>query len=113
MGDHKRYLVKPKWGGKKPRVVHMTPAKAVKAFCLEHFSYHSKKIRECPHYDCSLHSYRMGKHNHPNINVQIRDAIAEYCLECSDGQVTKQCDLCLLKPWKRFVRESVKKAKEA
>ena len=98
----KKYVIKGKYDSDKPRVVRLSPAKAVKAICLDCMEYRSRMVRECGHLECSLRPYREGKHNLPEINDQVKDAIASYCLGCSEGQVIEQCNLCLLRPWKAF-----------
>jgi hypothetical protein len=100
--DYKKYMVKGKFKGSQPRIVSMTPCKAVKAHCLQCMDFTSSKIRFCPHMYCALRPFRMGVVNDPDTNEGAKLAIANYCFGCSEEFTLDHCDLCLLKPWRHF-----------
>ncbi len=56
----------------------MTPAKAVRKYCLACCNGSSSEVKLCPVEDCALHPYRLGKAG----KVKLKN-IRQKCLDCS------------------------------
>lgn len=66
----------------------LTPLKAIRARCLDCHGNQVKEVRECPHSDCPLFPYRMGKGGRAMLKP-----IRAYCLECC-GEEKREVKLC-------------------
>ena len=67
---------------------HVTPLKAIKAFCKDCAGNSTKELRLCPCISCPLHSYRFGTSPYRkvrNLNEDERKAIGKFLKEKREG----------------------------